>query len=406
MLIYYTCIGGTSMEERIRTYIELSLESSHKQNKEEIVEEIFSNTIERYNDLLIKGYDSMNAYNICISNLGNLKRTISNDFFDDSIRKHRMVMWIILSMLFLSVIALFLYSPGAYILFGIASLSWLLLLNSSFKGYKTYYLLGRTENAKRIISQVANYIFPICLVLIISSTCLVWDGVFRFLFDLKSTSSIDWISKIDPVWFPFLLFFIILAFETILIGYPTRQYLVNMKSQYKDLEILNVPKWFINSYLKKDNHNSCLSKKIIANLMQFWAFLLLLLLLVSKVRIYEFIPSTSFEGELVLIETELAWTYFFGSNLYIPIILIFMLYISYVVMSLFTILLRKRNSFKLWNIFSLVIIGILIITQFVLFWETEYRISILGAIILASISFLVSNLYVKYFYLLGELFNE
>jgi hypothetical protein len=393
------------MEERIKAFIKSALESSNKNNKGEIIEEIYANTIERYNDLLKKGNDPDKAFELCVSNLGNLTRTVSNDLFDESLRKSKVTIWTILFLSILSVISMFFYSPAGYVLFGIALLSFLVLLLVSYKDYRTHEQFGDTENAKRHIAIIADYIFPLCLIWIIASTCCLWDGFFRFLFDLGSTTSIDWLTKIDPLWFVFLLFFVILAVETIIIGYPAKLLIAKVNAILNDSQIKNLPKWCRDRCLT-NNIKYISHKKVTGIFMQCSIFVLLVFLFASKVRVYDLLPSISLQGVLVLIETEYFWTYFIDGNLFQVLIPIFVLYISYIVLTIFGLFFKKINTIKLWNVFSFAIIGVLILTQFILLWKTENRISIHGSILFAILSLAVSNLYVKYLNVVGTFVYE
>lgn len=393
------------MEERIKAFIKSALESSNKNNKEEIIEEIYANTIERYNDLLIKGNDPDKAFEICVSNLGNLTRTVSNDLFDESLRKSKVMIWIILILSILSVIVMFFYSPAGYVLFGIALISFLVLLLVSYKDYRTYEQFGDTENAKRHIAIIADFIFPLSLIWIIALTCCVWDGLFRFIFDLGSTTSIDWIIKIDPLWFVLLLFFVVLAVETIIIGYPVKLLIVKVNTILNDSQINNLPKWCRDRCLT-NNIKYASHKNVTKLFMQFSIFVLLAFLLASKVRVYDLLPSISMQGVLVLIETEYFWTYFIDRNFLQVLIPLFVLYISFFLLTIFGLFYKKLNTIKLWNIFSTIIVGVLIITQFILLWKTENRISIHGSILFTILFLAISNLYVKYLNVVGTFVYE
>lgn len=67
------------MEEKLKRYVEDIFENAQKTKKAcELKEEITSNLIDKYNDLVKSGKTQEESYNIAISNMGNIEDLVSN----------------------------------------------------------------------------------------------------------------------------------------------------------------------------------------------------------------------------------------------------------------------------------------------------------------------------------------
>lgn len=67
------------MEEKLKRYVEDIFDNAPKTKKAyELKEEITSNLIDKYNDLVKSGKTQEESYNIAISNMGNIEELVSN----------------------------------------------------------------------------------------------------------------------------------------------------------------------------------------------------------------------------------------------------------------------------------------------------------------------------------------
>jgi hypothetical protein len=297
-----------------------------------------------------------------------------NDLSINPLNWYKKRLMILLLTVLTGIVFMFFFSPIGYFFFASAFIYFTVeLSNLELNGRNKDNIDSEVSKHNRNKS-IVKFLYYSSALLVVSFSLANWDLFFRLLLDSSSISVFDWLAKITPLWFVIIIFIGSLLLGITIIGYPLLLAIVNSKSKN---DIVN-DKTKI-SVANKKTKIKLFSKSSFSFIRTFIMFIImimiLIMILISNVQVYDLIPSLDFQGELILVDSIHLWVYLFEDGYDHAILPIYIVLICSFVIGVY-LLFTKNFSLKLWvSLYLILIIGF-IISQFLLLFVSEYRISL------------------------------
>ncbi len=362
------------MQNRIRMYVENEVKKYKFKSRSDVIDEISSNLIERYNELVSSGMNNEDAYNETVALTGSFASLMMNDLSINPINWYKKRLMILLLTALTGIVFMFFFSPIGYFFFASAFIYFTVeLSNLELNGRNKDNIESEVSKHNRNKS-IVKFLYYSNALLVVSFSLANWDLFFRLLLDSSSISVFDWLTKITPLWFVIIVFIGSLLLGITIIGYPLLLAIVNSKSKN---DVVN-DKTKI-SVANKKTKIKLFSKSSFSFIRTFILFIImimiLIMILISNVQVYDLIPSLDFQGELILVDSIHFWVYLFEGGYDHAILPIYIVLICSFVIGIY-LLFTKNSSLKLWVSLYLILITGFIISQFLLLFVSEYRISL------------------------------
>jgi hypothetical protein len=362
------------MQNRIRMYVENEVKQYKFKNRGEVIDEISSNLAERYNELISSGMNTEDAYKETIALTGSFALLMVNDLSINPLYWYIKTLMILLLTVLTGVVSMFFFSPIGYFFFASAFIYFTFELSKlELNGRNQDNIESEGSKHKRNKS-IIKLLYYASVLLVISFSLAIWDLFFRLLLDSSSISVLDWLTKITPLWFVIIMFITSLLLGMIIIGYPLLLAIMSSKSTNDGINYkiqISIP--------EKKMKTKLISKSSFSFSRTFILFItmniILIMILISKVQVYDLIPSLDFQGELILVDSIHFWVYLFEDGYYHAILPIYIVLICSLIIGVY-LLITKNFSLKLWFSLYIIVITGLIISQVLLLFVSEYRISL------------------------------
>lgn len=382
------------MQNRIRSFVDNEIKQNSLSNRKEVVDEITSNLTERYLELIASGLSEEEAYKETISLTGSFAISVLNDITNNPLRWYKKNLLIMSVVVLTGTIFMFFFSPIGYVLLTFAFLQFTFELSKLEENDRQKDNV-ESEESKHVRSKLIIKLLRYCMfILIFSFTIVVWDLLFRLLLDIKSISIIDWLTKVSPSWFVIIIFILIQLIGFFIIGYPisliiTKRILLT-KNQISEININKHKSKIMSEQIKKTTFSYGRTMSIFLTLIFVFA-----LILISNVQVYELIPSIDFQGDLVLIDSTHFWVYLLEGRFYQAMIPIYIAFTGSFAVGIY-LLCTKNFSLKLWfSLYGFIILS-LVLSQILLLFLSENRISLLIPLIVTIIGFMYSLIHTKF----------
>lgn len=362
------------MQNRIRMYVENEVKKYKLKSRSDAIDEISSNLVERYNELVSSGMNNKDAYNETVALTGSFASLMMNDLSINPINWYKKRLMILLLTVLTGIVFMFFFSPIGYFFFASAFIYFTVeFSNLEVNGRNKDNIESEVSKHYRNKS-IVKFLYYSSALLVVSFSLANWDLFFRLLLDSSSISVFDWLTKITPLWFVIIIFIVSLLLGINIIGYPLLLAIVNSKSKNdidNDKTIISVA--------NKKTKIELFSKSSFSFIRTFILFIImimiLIMILISNVQVYDLIPSLDLQGELILVDSIHLLVYLFEGGYDHTILPIYIVLICSFVIGIY-LLFTKNSSLKLWVSLYLILITGFIISQFLLLFVSEYRISL------------------------------
>ncbi len=392
------------MQNRIRLYVNNEIKQYSFKNRKEVVDEITSNLTERYYELISSGLSEEDAYKKTILQTGSFAISMLNDISSNPTRWYKKNLMILFVMILTGTVFMFFFSPIGYILYTFVFLYFTFELSKLDENDRLMDNI-ESEESKHIRSKLTNQLLSYSVVLLIFSyTIFVWDLLFRLLLDIKSISIIDWLTKVSPLWFVIVTFIVILLIGMFIIGYPLSLIIMKKRlwtnSQISKININKSKTKITTGQIKKTTFSIGRTLSIFLTLTFVFA-----LILISNVQVYELIPSIDFQGDLVLIDSVHFWVYLLEGRFYQAMIPNYIAFVGSFAVGIYLIC-TKVFSLRLWfSLYGFVLLS-LILSQILLLFLSENRISLLIPLMVTVIGFMYSLMHTKFLGVIEKIVYE
>ncbi|MCF7923629.1 MAG: hypothetical protein K9L64_00825 [Candidatus Izimaplasma sp.] len=344
------------MEEKIINLVESYFIDDEKTVNKEVIQEITSNMIERYNELRADGYSKQEAYDKCLEYLGNLK-SLSNSY--TKIEEHSAKPLSIYFVLTLSIASIF--------LFFVNTLLSLLIVLASIVIYSIEY----RRQCVLFTSHKDNFTAFKFLTAVHKYLVLIWGFVFALI--IMETVNVIF-SNLDKLSFsllfqsePFGIVFLLCLILYIILLIPLTFYNNKIVFQYEKLVGEEVPKFRLPLLFqnKKEIRSYPSYKKISYVILIFLTLLNISITLFSKILRYGLAVDPVTEDIIgwQLIGSQPLWQHILNNHMNFGAFVLVIIGIFIIFFLILTIFIKQIRTNKLFFVLNaLWVLGMLIYT--------------------------------------------